>query len=71
MTHRDPKLDKLIDKRVKVTFNSGKNEEGILGWSDDFMLTLIPPMRYFILLNDGNYCVFRKSLVKKVEVLKG
>ena len=70
MTHRDPKLDKLIDKRVKVTFNSGKDEEGILGWCDNFMLTLIPPMRYFILLKDGNYCSFRKSQVKKVEVLK-
>ena len=69
MNHRNSKLDKLLGKRVKVSFTDGDVITGTLKFyeaSGFYKLTNCLSKRGFIV----NDTLFRKSHVKEIEVTK-
>lgn len=60
MSHRDEKLEKLLNQAVKITFKDGKIKTGILGRN------YIGFRAYKLVVPDYDIC-FAKSHVKEIE----
>ena len=70
-TRRDKKLDSLLGKVVRVDFTDGSTITGVLGWVEAFQPPLyMKPFFYYIVPAHGNIVQFRKTYVKKVEVVR-
>lgn len=68
MNRRSEKLDKYLNKRVKITFIDGDIVTGVLEFGRSYWGLPLSSNEYSI-TNGGTNIFFRKSHVKKVEVL--
>ena len=70
MNRRSEKLDRYLNKQVKIIFNNGDSRIGILGWNEYFEPLMIIPQQYYLKYSDGTYFSFRKSHVKSIRETK-
>ena len=60
------KLNSLIGQKVRLTFNDGTTEEGILEKEQPVEGLSFPKKKYSILKADGSRTFFSKSHVKRI-----
>jgi len=60
------KLNSLIDQKVRLTFNDGTTEEGILEKEQPVEGRSFPKKKYSIMKSDGSRTFFSKSHVKRI-----
>lgn len=69
-THRDPKLDNLLNSAVEIDFEDGSTERGVLEYGTPYAPGL-PDSTYYSLFRFGKSVLrFRKSCVKKIKPIK-
>lgn len=70
VNRRSEKLDRLLGKRVIVTFNEGDTVEGVLEFNRPYKGTNIISNKYSLSELDSEFigaCFFRKTNVKSVR----
>lgn len=70
MNRRSDKLDKYLNKRVKITFTDGDSRIGVLGWNEHLEPLMIIPQQYYLRNSDGIHFSFRKSHVKSIKEVR-
>lgn len=60
------KLNSLIGQKVRLTFNDGTTEEGILEKEQPVEGISFPRKKYSIMKSDGSRIFFSKSHVKRI-----
>jgi hypothetical protein len=71
INRRDEKLDALLGKKVTITFRDKDEKTGILGWQGAFDYSNgLKSFCYYIKMDNGIYCSFRKTCVIHVREVK-
>ena len=70
MNRRSEKLDKYLNKLVKITFTDGDSRIGVLGWNERLEPLMLIPQQYFLRDSVGVYLSFRKSHVKSIKEVR-
>lgn len=66
-THRDPKLDRHLNKLVMIDFYDGDQKTGVLEYGKPVAPGLPDSTYYSLYIFGKGYLRFRKSVVKKIQ----
>lgn len=67
VSKRDPKLDSLVGKIVRITFSDGDEKLGVLEWDMPIGYQKLPSQMYSVFVFGSGYYFFRKSHVKSIK----
>lgn len=72
ITRRDERLDKLLNRVVKIEFKDGSFVQGFFTWNEKPTSPLyLKSQCYFLVTDKATYWLIRKSHVKRVTAVQG